>query len=90
MPVRVYTNQSVEVELGKGDIRIFSGVEENTPAIFFTRSDEAFPVGTVKYYPPDWAPSFYDVKLTFKDPKSIDIVINALKQAKLNFSNNEE
>ena len=84
MPIINYTDERVQLEFGYGDIRISHGTVGDAGAICFFRTDEITPIGTKFDFdtPLEVPAEDTPVRMTFEKEESIDVLINALLDAK--------
>ena len=96
MPIRHFSNETVQLEFGRGDIRVSSGIlKDSGPdvvgAVCFFQEETISPIGTSlaptkkpELIPQEETP----VRMLFSKEESIDVVIKALQKAKRNMQNN--
>ncbi|QIW88776.1 hypothetical protein P59_179 [Bacillus phage P59] len=98
MPIINFTDETVQLEFGHGDIRVSPGllnVEEvaggPVGVVCFFRQDEARPIGErqVLDEPLEVEQPDTPVRMTFEKVESIDVVIRALEKAKQFMINKE-
>jgi hypothetical protein len=98
MPIINYTDETVQLEFGQGDIRVSPGLIEAEAvaggpigAVCFFRQEEPRPIGErqVLDEPLEVDQEATPVRMTFEKVESIDVVIRALETAKRFMINKE-
>lgn len=86
MPIEKY-NGSMQIHLGYGDVEVAHGLlttEETVGCICFFQRIEPNPIGTKTEYPENYQVEVEEtpVRITFDKFESIDVLIDALNDAK--------
>lgn len=86
MPIE-NSNGSMQVHLGFGDVEVGHGlltVEETIGCVVFFQREVANPIGTKTEYPENYQVQVEEtpVRITFDKYESIDVIIDALNDAK--------